>query len=155
MVTASDQIFSLLTSNDELIGSLDWVSEEAWSRRPAADDWSAAEIVGHVIELEPYWAQQAAYLAGHPGAEIGRTLEDPVRLSGPTSGAALSAREARTRLAESGQQAADILRKLPDGAWSITGVWRGGELTLSELIERHLISHVREHLEQITAALEG
>jgi hypothetical protein len=152
-VTASDRIFNLLTCNDELIGSLDWVTDEAWTRRPAESEWSAAEIVGHVIELEPYWAAQAAYLAGNPGAEIGRTLEDPVRLSGPSSGAALSPKEARIRLAESGEQAAETLRRLPESAWAITGRWRDGQVTVSDLIERHLIQHVREHLDQVSAAL--
>ena len=155
MVTASDRIFNLLTTNDELIGSLDWLTAEAWTRRPGEAEWSAAEIVGHVIELEPYWARQAAHLAEHPGAEVGRGLEDPVRLSGPDRGTALTAQEARTRLAESGEQAAEILRRLPDSAWSIKGSWRGTEMTIDELIERHLIHHVREHLEQITTALAG
>jgi hypothetical protein len=154
MVSASDRIFNLLTSNDELIGSLDWVTPEAWTRRPGDSEWSAAEIVGHVIELEPYWAGQAAFLAAHPGAEVGRGLDDPVRLSGPDQGTALSARDARTRLAQSGEQAAEILRKLPESAWSIRGSWRGTEMTVDQLIEQHLIVHVREHLEQVTAVLE-
>ena len=155
MVTASDRIFNLLTSNDELIGSLDWVTADAWTRRPSESEWSAAEIVGHVIELEPYWAAQAAYLAEHPGAEVGRTLEDPIRLSGPERGLALSAQDARARLAQSGEQAAEMLRKLPDGVWSTKGIWRGGEITIDEMIEQHLIAHVRAHLEQVTAALAG
>src|ERR1700722_15167015 len=75
--TSSDRIFNLLTSNDELIGSLDWGSEEAWLRKPADGEWSAAEIVGHIIELEPYWAREAARLAADPGVEIGRGLDDP------------------------------------------------------------------------------
>jgi uncharacterized damage-inducible protein DinB len=154
MVAASDRIFNLLTANDELIGTLDWVTPEAWTKRPAESEWSAAEIVGHVIELEPYWAHQAEYLAQHPGAEIGRTLDDPVRLGGPERGSSLSAQEARTRLAQSGEEAAETLRRLPDTAWSTKGIWRGTEVTIDELLERHLIVHVREHLEQITAALE-
>ena len=153
MVTASDRIFNLLTSNDELIGSLDWMSDDAWSRHPSADEWSVAEIIGHVIELEVYWAQQAARLAETPGCELGRSLEDPGRLAGPKSGLDLSAREARLRLAQAGEQAAGILRKIPDAAWSTKGKAGSGETTVGEIVRQRLVEHVRVHLEQATAAL--
>jgi uncharacterized damage-inducible protein DinB len=150
---ADYQIFKLTKLNDDLYGSLDWVSEQQWTRRPAEGEWSVAEIVGHVIELEPYWARQAAKLAEQPGAAIGRTLEDPVRLSGPQGGLALTPKEARTRVAQAGEEAAELLRKVPDSAWSTAGSWRGGEMTLGRLVQEHLVDHVRAHLEQATAAL--
>jgi uncharacterized damage-inducible protein DinB len=152
---AADQIFQLTTLNDEFIGSLDWVSDEAWTRRRGEGEWSIAEIVGHVIELEPYWAEQAARLAEHPGSEVGRQLDDPRRLSGPERGLALSAKDARGQLARSGEQAAELLRRIPDAAWTTTGTWRGNTITVAELVRRHLIEHVREHLEQASAALAG
>lgn len=151
--TAADRIFNLLTANDELIGSLDWVSDAAWARRPADGEWSAAEIVGHLIELEPYWAGQAARLVEQPGAEVGRGLEDPGRLEGPSAGVTLSPREARARLAQAGQEAAEILRKIPDSAWSTRGTWRGNAMTVDDLIEQHLLEHVRQHIQQFEAAL--
>ncbi len=150
---AANQIFNLATLNDELIGSLDWVSDEAWTSKPAEGEWSAAEIVGHVIELEPYWAREAARLAEQPGSEIGRQIDDPKRLSGPESGLTLTAKDARIRIAQSGEQASEILRRIPDSAWSIAGTWRGQEMTVADLVTRHMIDHVREHLEQATAAL--
>jgi uncharacterized damage-inducible protein DinB len=152
---AASHIFQLTTLNDELIGSLDWVTDEAWTRRPAEGEWSAAEIVGHVIELEPYWAQQALRLAENPGSEVGRQLDDPQRLSGPESGNTLSARDARARIARAGEQAVELLRRIPDSAWSTTGRWRGQDITLADLLQRHLIEHVRDHLDQASAALAG
>jgi uncharacterized damage-inducible protein DinB len=153
--TSSDRIFNLLTSNDELIGSLDWVSDAAWLRKPADGEWSAAEIVGHIIELEPYWAREAARLAADPGAEIGRGLDDHARLSGAAAGGTRTAKEARMLLAQAGESAAETLRKIPDSAWSIRGTWRGTEMSVSELVERHLTDHVREHIGQAVAALDG
>ncbi len=150
---AAARIFELTTLNDEFIGSLDWVTDEAWTRRPAANEWSAAEIVGHVIELEPYWAGEALRLAESPGCEVGRQIDDPQRLSGPEAGMTLSAKDARARIARSGEQAVDLLRRIPDSAWSAMGKWRGEDVTLADLLQRHLINHVREHLEQATTAL--
>jgi uncharacterized damage-inducible protein DinB len=154
-VISSDRIFNLLTCNDELIGSLDWVSDEAWRRRPAEGEWSAAEIVGHLIELEPYWAREAGRLAANPGADVGRGLDDPIRLSGPVSGQALSAKEARTLLAQAGEAAAEMLRKIPDSGWGSSGTWRGTTMTVADLVEQHLTEHVRQHVDQAVAALEG
>lgn len=150
---AAARIFELTTLNDEFIGTLDWVTDEAWTRRPAPDEWSAAEIVGHVIELEPYWAGVAVQLAENPGAALGRPLDDPHRLSGPESGATLTAADARARIARSGEQAAELLRRIPNAAWSTKGKWRGEDMTLADLLRMHLIDHVREHLEQASAAL--
>src|SRR5713101_493801 len=101
-VLAADLIFNMTTLNDELIGSLDWVSEDAWARQPAPGEWSVAEIVGHVIELEPHWAAMAAELVARPGTETARELADPGRLAGPDSGTALHPKEARTRIAHAG-----------------------------------------------------
>jgi hypothetical protein len=109
---AAAQIFQLTTLNDELIGTLDWVTD-------------------------------------------GRQLDDPQRLSGPETGATLSAKDARARVARSGEQAVGLLRRIPDSAWSTTGKWRGQDITLAELLQRHLIDHLREHLEQATAALDA
>ena len=150
---AADLIFTLTTLNDELIGSLDWVPDEAWTKRSGQDDWSAAEIVGHVVELEPYWARQAAYLAEHPGSSVGRTLEDPERLAGPNRGLSIPSKEARTRVAQAGEEAAEILRKIPDSAWTASGTWRDEPISLAELLQRHLVDHVRDHLDQVTVAL--
>src|SRR3984893_12983011 len=137
-VIAADRIFNLTTINDELIGSFDWVTDEAWTRRHASEEWSVAEIVGHVIEMERHWAHMAARIVEQPGAEVCRQLDDPERLSGPSGGMAFTPREARTRLAQAGEEAANILRKIPDAAWSTIGKCNGRDVTLSDLISNSL-----------------
>jgi uncharacterized damage-inducible protein DinB len=152
-VLAAEQIFNMTTLNDELIGSLDWVSEEAWTRKPAEGEWSVAEIVGHVIELEPHWAAMAAELVARPGTEIARELDDPGRLAGPTSGPGFNPKEARTRIAQAGEAAAEILRRVPDSAWAVAGTSHGEKVTVGELVQAHIVDHVRQHLDQVTSAL--
>jgi uncharacterized damage-inducible protein DinB len=152
-VLAAEQIFNMTTLNDELIGSLDWVTDEVWIRKPAEGEWSAAEIVGHVIELEPHWARQAAAIVASPGIEIARELDDPGRLAGPDGGTAISAKDAKTQLAQAGEEAAEILRRIPDSAWSATGTSRGQTVTVGELVQDHIVNHVRQHLDQVTSAL--
>lgn len=150
---AANNIFMMTTLNDELIGSLDWVSDKDWTRKPADGEWSAAEIVGHVIELELYWAREVSRLAQQPGSPVGRDLDAPSRLAGPDSGLTLSAKEARTRIAQSGEQAAELLRRIPDSAWSTGGKWRGEDTTIAQVVQRNIIDHLREHLDQVTTAL--
>ncbi|HTE84981.1 MAG TPA: DinB family protein [Dehalococcoidia bacterium] len=152
-VLAAEQIFNMTTLNDELIGSLDWVSEDAWTRRPSDGEWSVAEIVGHVIELEPHWARQAAEIVARPGTEVARELDDPGRLAGPNSGPGVNPKEARTRLAHAGEEAAQILRRIPDSAWTTTGKSGGKDVTVGDLVHAHIVEHVRQHLEQVTSVL--
>ena len=152
-VLAAEQIFNMTTLNDELIGSLEWVSEEAWTRRPADGEWSVAEIVGHVIELEPHWAAMAAEIVARPGTEIARELDDAGRLAGPTAGPNINPKEARTRIAQAGESAAEILRRIPDSAWSAAGTSHGESVTVGDLVQAHIVEHVRQHLEQVTSVL--
>jgi uncharacterized damage-inducible protein DinB len=152
-VLAAEQIFNMTTLNDELIGSLDWVSDDAWLRTPAEGEWSAAEIVGHVIELEPHWARQAAAIVAAPGIEVARELDDPGRLAGPDAGPAFGPKEAKTKIAQAGEEAAEILRRIPDSAWTVTGTSRGQTVTVGELVQDHIVNHVRQHLDQVTSAL--
>ncbi len=92
-------------------------------------------------------------MVSRPGIETARELDDPGRLSGPSSGPTLNPKEARTRLAQAGEQAAEILRRIPDAAWTVRGTSRGEDVTVGELIEAHIVDHVRQHLEQVTSVL--
>jgi hypothetical protein len=88
-----------------------------------------------------------------PGTEIARELDDPGRLAGPDAGTAISPKEAKTKLAQAGEEAAEILRRIPDSAWMVTGTSRGQSVTVGELVHDHIVNHVRQHLDQVTSAL--
>src|SRR5256885_1980215 len=57
------------------------LSEEQFRRRPAPDEWTAAEITGHVSEAPLTFANHARRLAAEGGGKAGRPPEDPGRLA--------------------------------------------------------------------------
>lgn len=128
-------------------------SETAFHRRPAPDEWTAAELTGHVAEFPSTFAEQVRRLANNPSAPIGRSLEDPGRLSAVArlagAGPAAAAGEVRTGL----QQALATLGSIPAAGWEVRGQHpRFGSVSVAELVERLILSHLRDHLEQARAA---
>jgi hypothetical protein len=133
-------------SGAELIAALEQVGEEfarfveglppeAFHRRPGPDEWSAAEVTGHVSEAPVTFATHASRVAETPGAAVGRPPEDPNRLAavarlgdaGPNEGA---------RLVRDGiREAADILRGIPAAGWQARGKHpRLGEPTVALMV---------------------
>lgn len=145
----------LLATNKELTQRLQSMSMEAWNERFDAEEWSAAEVVGHMAELEVHWARMAAALANQPGLDVGRPLDDPERLAGPESTASGTPAEGIERLIAAGQEAAAILRSIPSERWSVSGERDGEPRTVAEIVRRSVLDHARLHVDQCLAALEG
>ena len=151
-------------SSVELIAALEQVGEEfarfveglppeAFHRRPGPDDWSAAEVTGHVSEAPATFAAYLRRVAEAPGAVVGRSPDDPGRLAavarlgdaGPADGAHLVRQGVR--------EAADTLRGIPAEGWQARGVHsRLGELSVSEMVRLSIVDHLRGHLAQAREA---
>lgn len=150
----SNEADLLLAANDDVQRALENLSPGGWGKGAAQDEWSAAEIVGHMIELEPYWAKVAAAVAQRPGSVAGRPTDDPDRLGGPQTGTRLMPREAAERLTAAGNEAADMLRQIPAGDADKTGRRQDGStMTVRQIVQQLLVGHAREHAAQLLAAL--
>ena len=151
----SNEADLLLAANDDVQRALENIAPERW-RHAAAGEWSVAEIVGHMIEMEPHWAEMAAAVAERPGTEVGRALDDAGRLGGPRSGAGITAREAAERLTAAGNEAADIVRAIAPPDAKKSGP-RGalGTITVQQIVQQVLVAHAREHVQQILTALDA
>ena len=151
-------------SSGELIAQIDQVGEEyarfveglppdAFHRRPGPDDWSAAEVTGHVSEAPVTFATHARRVAETPGATVGRPPEDPDRLAavarlgnaGPAEGADLVRQGIR--------EACDTLRGIPTEGWQARGKHpRLGEPTVALMVQKSILEHLRGHLAQAREA---
>jgi DinB superfamily len=81
MATTEELLESLERAGEEYAQFIEGQSPEAFHRRPGPDEWTAAELTGHVSEFPATFADQARRLASSPGAPLGRTLDDPGRLA--------------------------------------------------------------------------
>lgn len=128
--------------------------DEAWVRRAAASDWSAAEVTGHIVEMLAYWTRRVPDLIANPGSTYGREPDDPGRAQGVRAGAGLSRGEAAAAVHHAAREASAMLRRLDAAALAVPArhTDRGPE-TVAEVIEHVLAAHMESHVAQVRRTL--
>lgn len=122
-------------------------------RRPRGDgEWTVAEVTGHVAESPATIAGWAKRIVERPGAAFGRSLDDPDRLAAVASLADGSPAAAAAAVRDCVRRAVATLRALPDEGWQAKGAHaRFGEFAVAGIVERFILQHLREHIEQVGA----
>jgi hypothetical protein len=136
------------------------VHSDAIRRLRAAGDneWSVMQVLGHMVEMIPYWL-------GHCRVLIAATAEPPVfghgpgapeRLAGIERSSTGDPKELLGLLNDDVEAAARAIREMSAAERSKKGIHiKLGELTVADSLERFIVAHAEEHLEQIRAALLG
>ena len=140
--TASTQIAELLRRPD--------VAERVRAASP--DEWSAVQVIGHVIELISYWMGQVQVLADASGEppHFGRGLDDPDRLEAVAHGAASDPDALLRQLDDAARAGAAAIRAMTPAQRAKHGVHtRRGDETVAEFIEALVVSHAEGHVTQI------
>jgi hypothetical protein len=125
-------------------------------RAAGPDEWSAVQVIGHVIELISYWTRQVRILADAAGAppHFGRGLDAPERLEAVAHGAASDPDTLLRQLDAAIGAGADAIRGMTAEQRAKTGVHnRRGEETVAQFIEALIVGHVEDHLTQIKQVL--
>lgn len=122
---------------------------------PGEADWSAMQVMGHLVEMLPYWMGQCRVLiASEKPPAFGRALDQPERLAGPLHGASADPDELLRQWNEAVEQAAPAIRRMSAQEWSKKGTHtRRGEMTVGDIIEFFIVAHAEEHLAQVKQAL--
>lgn len=154
MPTPEELVASIERSGEQYASFIETQTDEAFHRRPALDEWSAAELTGHVAEFPITFSEQARRVAASPGLQIGRTLDDPGRLAAVEKLAGAGPAKAAGAVREGVRQAVATLRSIPSDRWTVKGKHpRLGELSISELVEHFIADHLQDHLEQAREAV--
>jgi hypothetical protein len=126
-------------------------------RKPASEaEWSAMQILGHMIEMIPYWLTHCRVLIATSGEppQFGRSLDAPERLEGVERGAVGDSNEMMQLLWEEMRAAMSAIRSMSPAERNKKGVHvRRGEMTVADIIEVFIVSHVEDHLAQVQATL--
>ena len=127
--------------------------------KPGADEWNVLEIVGHCIEMIPYWIEQSRRMIAATSpelAQIGRALDSDIRLAGPRSGDATEPNVLADRLEQEAYRAAAAIRAFTAEERAKRGVnVRGEEQTVEGIIQNNLVEHSETHLKQVEQAIEA
>ena len=119
-------------------------------------EWSAMEILGHLVEVIPYWLSQCRVVinAAEPPV-FGRPLDAPDRLAGPTQGITATTEELLKQWQANVKTAAQTIRQMSAAEWNMKGkhVVRG-EMTIAEMVDFFIVAHSEGHLQQIKDVLQ-
>ena len=138
-----------------------WPLAEVYGPGPESA-WGPREVLAHVSEMLPFWLGEIELVLDETGragsgAEppaFGRTEADPLRVEVIGRDRTFPARELIDRIDVEGARVARRLRSLSDAEAATVGrhVTRG-DLTVSEMAERFLVTHVEGHVTQLREIL--
>src|SRR5262245_23367361 len=124
---------------------------------PGEDAWSALQVIGHLVEMIPYWLDHCHRLiaATHEPPQFGRTLDAPERLAGVEAATTSDAAQLLSRLHQVVEAAAKDIRHMTEAERRKTGIHlRLGTMTVAEVVEQLIIGHAEAHVAQVEEALK-
>jgi hypothetical protein len=132
-----------------------WPASEHFGAEPEAS-WYPPELLAHLAEMVPYWMGQIErILEGYPEpVPFGRVQTDKERIAAIGRDRALPVGELFGRIAERTEAAVGRLRELSPEQIERRGTHpTRGDMTVGAIVERMLINHVDEHVEQLGSIL--
>ena len=144
---------ALVAAPRAIARALDRMSRRRLGRRPARGEWSATEVLGHLLDAEVTLGFRIRKLAAEPGAAVVAWDQDRW-----TDGLRHQRADPRTLAAAYGALRAanvDQLRRLSPAQRRAAGRHpEYGRLRVDELLS-HWAEHDLNHIEQIRAALRA
>jgi len=122
------------------------------------NEWSAMQVVGHLVEMIPYWLHHCRVIIAAGGAPpaFGRGLDAPERLAGVERGARGELNDLLAVLGEEVEAAVRAIGSMSTMERAKKGMHvRHGEMTVADILERFIVAHAEDHLKQAQAALRS
>jgi DinB superfamily len=120
--------------------------------------WGPPEVLAHVAEMASYWlGEMERVLAGAPEpVPFGRVATDPIRIAVLERDRSLPPRELYDRTMSSLERMEKRLQELTSEQLARRGLHpRLGEMTVAQMAERFVVSHLAEHDVQLESLLGG
>ena len=153
MTSTAELIQAIERAGEEYAAWVETLTDEQFRRRPDPNEWTAAEVTGHVSEAPLTFARHALRLAREGGGKAGRPPSDPDRMAAVARLADRDARAGAQLVREGVAEACAVLRQIPDDGWDVTGEHlRMGQLSVRGLVERSVLEHIEGHLRQAQEA---
>ena len=124
---------------------------------PGDHEWSALQVIGHMVEMIPYWLHHCHSLiaATLEPPQFGRTLDAPERLAGVEAASTSDAIELLSQLQQVVEAAAKDIRHMTEAERRKTGIHvRQGTMTVADVIEQLIVGHAEAHVVQVQETLK-
>jgi uncharacterized damage-inducible protein DinB len=121
------------------------------------NEWSVMQTLGHIVEMIPFWINQCYILitVNEYLIQFGRDLDAPERVDGINHGTELELGEVIFILKQEIHAATQAIRSMSNEDRKKMGIHtRYGQMTVAEVIDRLIVTHAEEHLNQVCADLQ-
>jgi hypothetical protein len=128
-----------------------WPLSDNFGTEPEAS-WGPPETLAHVAEMLPFWLGEIERVVDGSGEAVpfGRIPTDQLRLLVLERDRSLPPRELFDRIAAGTDRVARRLKTLTPRDTSRLGVHpRRGQMTIREIADTFIVSHLEEHAEQL------
>jgi DinB family protein len=116
----------------------------------SGERWDRGQVLAHVAEMLPYWAQQAELIAAGRQDEFGRVSSDPERIAAIERDRREDPERLLGRIDEGVGVVLALLERLDAQALARTGHHQTlGEMTVAEVVDRFAVDHLEEHADQL------
>lgn len=125
-------------------------------KAPGKGEWSAMQILAHMVEMIPYWLSHCQMVIAAEGErpQIGRPLDAPERLEGVERASTEDLEGLLGQLETEVRAAAAAIRQIPAAEREKEAVYvNGGVLSVAEILETFIVAHAENHLEQLEEAI--
>ena len=137
-----------------------WPLTEVYGPGPEST-WGPREVLAHMGEMLPFWLGEIELVLAETGRagegadppSFGRTEQDPLRIEVIGRDRMFPARELIDRVDVEGARVARRLRALDARSATLGRHVTRGDLSIADMAERFLVTHIEGHVEQLKEIL--
>jgi len=164
LIEMADRLEAAAASVVDLAPAIDagepWPLTEVYGPGPEST-WGPREVLAHMGEMLPFWLGEIELVLAESGRAgegadpppFGRTEQDPLRIELIGRDRMFPARELIDRVDVEGARVARRLRALNSQASTLGRHVTRGDLSIADMAERFLVTHIEGHVEQLKEIL--
>ena len=142
----------LRAARDEVLSAIDGITEQEDREIPAPDEWSVAQLLAHIAEIQVFWVGKAVLITKENDPQISRTaVESDLRIAAVTDHVQDSLAELKSEMLAACEEALAMVGRINPRDLSRPGHREDNPMTAGEVIQ-YVGGHVRDHANQIAEA---
>lgn len=146
-LTPKEIIETLESIQGELAEAMGEIETNVLHHKPSTDEWSAAEIVGHMLETDLLFIQRAQALLQEQGIELPWPMP-PWKLHEGKGYESMTAAELLYSFRQTRERSLSLIKELTPKDWMRTGLSFGSKISMLDLCS-WLANHDLGHLAQV------
>ncbi len=140
----------LRAARDEVLKAIHGITEEGAHEIPAPGEWSVAQLLGHIAELQVFWVGKALLLTKETDPQISRTaVESDQRIAAVTGRSQERIEDLECEVIAACEEAAAMVGGIDPQDLTRPGHREENPMTAASVIQ-YVARHVRDHANQIT-----